>query len=105
LSSTSDSYWPSLQATATTGASATARPGAYEPQLLKRTTDSGAANDRYWGAHHAGATDTGAYESKLQKLLELREQPVITTGSNTGPTTTGATGAASIVDSPGGAIL
>jgi len=71
LSTTSDSYWPSIRTTATTGASATAA-GAYKPQLLKRTTASGAANYRYCGAHHAGATDTGAYKSKLKKLLELR---------------------------------
>ena len=46
-------------------------------------------------------------EPGLLLLLEPQEQQqsVTTTGSNTGPTTTGPTGSASIVDSPGGAIL
>jgi len=73
----------------------TARYWIFERHILLRATDTGAASDSYWsshnywsrgasdsqilelqttdtGAHHAGATDTGAYKSKLQKLLELR---------------------------------
>ena len=80
---------------------------------IPKATDTGrAVGDRYrsWYEQQkldlrARATDTRRYWS-CEEQQEPNQEPLPAPfPQDQGPTTTGATGAASIVDSPGGAIL